>query len=243
MKEISDQKLEALGLPVMQAKVYLAALELGQATIQALSLKSGVNRSTIYTFIDELKARGYLFETKQGKRKVYNAANPEHVVETERNRMQNLETLLPELQAINNASIKKPRVRYYEGMQGIKEVYLDMIHDKEDIVSYEDLQHLKEGLSKSVYDRIPAERAANKVHLSSISRDTPAAREFCKDDDKLLRRTKFIKDDDFKTEIKIYGHKIALINLRGDTPFCVLIENKHLADTMRMLWKQLWNRL
>src|SRR5262245_53631512 len=124
MKKITDQELESLGLPIMQARVYLAALELGQATIQTLSLKSGINRSTIYTFIDDLKASGHLFETRQGKRKFYNAANPEHIVETAQSRMKSLEKLLPELQAINNKSTKKARVRYYEGMQGIKEVYM-----------------------------------------------------------------------------------------------------------------------
>ncbi|MCB1532865.1 MAG: hypothetical protein KDJ35_08345 [Alphaproteobacteria bacterium] len=243
MRKISDEKLWALGLPLMQSRVYVAALELGQAGLQALSRKSGVNRSTIYTFIDELKARGYLYETRRGKRKLYNAASPVHVMETARARMNTLESLLPELEALNNASMKKPRVRYYEGMQGIKEVYLDMINDAQDIVSYEDLQHLKEGLPKVIYDRIPAERAANNVRLFAISRDTPTARQFCKQDKELKRQTKFITNEEFKTEIKIYGHKIALINLRGLTPFCVLIENQHLADTMRMLWKQLWDRL
>ena len=243
MIDISDKKLESLGLPLMQARVYIAALQLGQASMQSLSRKSGVSRSTIYTFIEELKAQGYLFETKNGKRRVYTAANPEHVVDTQRDRIQALEDFLPELQAINNTPGLKPKVTYYEGMQGIKEVYLEILRTGEDIVSYEDIQHLKEGLPKDIYNRIPRERAAKNIRLTSISRDTPLAREYCEKNKDLLRQTKFIKDDDFKTEIKIYANNIALINLRGEVPFCVLIENKHLADTMRMLWKQLWDRI
>lgn len=243
MIKVNDQQLEALGLPAMQGRVYLAALELGQATMQALSRKSGVNRSTIYTFMNELKARGYIFETQQGKRKIYSAANPDHLVAAERERMKNLEAFLPELQAINNESSTKPRVTYLEGMEGIREVYQDMARENKDIVSYEDLEHLKKGLSKSIYDWAPQERAKQGIHLSAISRDCPEARRFCENDKELLRTTKFIKDNDFKTEIKIYGSKIAMINLRGQTPFCVLIENKHLADTMRMIWQQLWQRL
>ena len=69
--EISENLLKTLGMNQMQAQVYVAALELGEATMQALARKSAVNRSTIYTFIDELKARGYILETRKNKRTIH----------------------------------------------------------------------------------------------------------------------------------------------------------------------------
>jgi len=243
MKVISEEKLNALGLPIMQAKVYIASLQLGQASIQSIARKSGVSRSTIYTFIDEMIAKHYLFETVQGKRKLYSAASPERILEDEASRFKKLQNLLPELQALNNNIKRKPRVTYYEGMEGIKEVYQDMINEKDNIFAYEDLKHLKEGLPKSIFKWFPGERAKHGIHISSISRDSKEARKFSQKNQKLLRTTRFIEDEDFKTDINIYGNKIALMDLRSDMPFCVLIENKHLADTLKMLWKQLWNRL
>lgn len=238
-----DAKIEALGLGPLQGRVYLAALELGQATIQALSRKSGVNRSTIYTFIDDMKSRGFLFETKRARRKIYSAVHPEKIVELQKRRARNLEGMLPELLAINNASSARPRVTYYEGMQGIEEVYKDMLRTKTEIVAYEDIQHLKEGLPTEIYKWFPKERASRNIAINTISRDTVQAREFSKNDKDLLRKTKFIKASDFKTDINIYGDKIALMDLRGNPAFCVLIENKNLAETMRMIWRQLWDRI
>jgi sugar-specific transcriptional regulator TrmB len=243
MIKISEEKMSALGLAPMQAKIYLAALELGQATIQALAQKSGVNRSTIYTFIDDLKSREYILEIKRGKRKIYAAAHPDRIFEIEKNRLAALESLMPELMAINNVSSKKPRVTYYEGMQGIREVYADMLRGPKEINAYEDLQHLKEGLSPEIFKWFPKERAKRGIKILSISRDTPMAREFSKKNSTLLRDIKFIKTNDFKTDINIYGDKIALIDLRGDPPFCVLIQNRNLAQTMLMLWVELWEKI
>ena len=48
------EALEAYGLNKKQAKVYLACLELGLATVQDLAKRSGVRRTTIYSLLDEL---------------------------------------------------------------------------------------------------------------------------------------------------------------------------------------------
>ncbi|HMO78179.1 MAG TPA: hypothetical protein PKA42_01010 [Candidatus Paceibacterota bacterium] len=195
------------------------------------------------TFIDQLKAGGYLHETRKGQRKVYAAVNPEQLLVIGKSRLEKLEAIMPDLLAINNASAQKPRVTYYEGIQGIEEVYADMLRDKKEITAYEDLQHLKEGLSARLFEWFPKERVRKDILIRSISRDTVEAREFSKRNIGLLRETKFINSNDLKTDINIYGNKVALMDLRGNPQFCVLIENKHLADTMRSLWSQLWSRL
>src|SRR3989344_5545561 len=100
--EISENLLTTLGFDHMQAQVYLAALELGEATMQALARKSGVNRSTIYTFIDDLKDRGYILETQKNKRRIYSAVHPEHLVGMQKTRLTELQNILPELLAIRN---------------------------------------------------------------------------------------------------------------------------------------------
>lgn len=241
--EISENLLKTLGLHQLQAQVYVAALELGEATMQALARKSAVNRSTIYTFIDELKSCGYILETKKNKRKVYSAVHPERLVEMQKSRVGELQGILPEMLAVYNKSGPKPRVTFYEGIQGIEDVYADMLRDKKEILAYEDLESLLTTFAGRSTINFPQERTRRDILIRTISRDTPAAREFCKRNRGLLRETKFISALDFKTDINIYGDKVALMDLRGSPPSCVLIENNHLAETMRIVWKQLWEKL
>ncbi|OGG50919.1 hypothetical protein A2763_02670 [Candidatus Kaiserbacteria bacterium RIFCSPHIGHO2_01_FULL_54_36] len=243
MAEISENLLKTLGLNAMQAQVYVAALELGEATMQALARKSGVNRSTIYTFIDELKARGFILEGRKHKRNVYSAAHPEALVEMQQSKVAELQRLLPELMAINNKSDKKPRVTFYEGFSGVEEVYNDQLREKKEILAYEDLEALLGELPERMSYWFPAERAKRDILIRSISRDVPLAREFSKRNRGLLRETKFITAPKFKTDINIYGDKVALIDLQASSPFAVIIENHNLAETMRTVWKQLWDKL
>ncbi len=239
---VSKQLLLPLGLSEFQAKVYIAALELGEASMQQLSQKSGVKRTTIYHFIDELRERGFISETRKRKRLVYSAVDPEYILELEKGRLVELHQLLPDLQAIHNKSHRKPRVTFYEGLQGIKEVYADTLKEKQPIIAYSDFEHMKQVLG-DFFDQYPPERARKNITFQSIVRDSPIARENSKRDYGLLRDTKFLSSGDLKTEINIYGDKVALMSFRSNPPFVVLIEDHDIAETLRTGWHALWSKL
>jgi len=243
MSELSDTLKSILGMTDMQVRVYIAALELGLGTMQELARRSGVNRSTIYTFIDELQERGYILQTRKARRWMYTAVHPEQLIMMQKNRILGLERILPELLAINNQSKKKPRITFYEGLRGIQDVYEDMLRERKEICAYEDLDNLKRALPDQYFNYFPKERAKRDILIRSISRDTPFAREFSKRNKGLLRETKFTKTDELKTDINIYGNKVALMDLRGNPMSSVLIENANLAQTMRAMWKLLWDSL
>lgn len=233
MKNISKQLLKSLGLSQDQAAVYMAALELGSANVQQISRKSGVKRTTIYHFLDDLKQRGIITETTKRKRSMYSAVAPDQLLEIEKTRLGELEHILPELRAIQNESRIKPRVTFYEGVEGIKEVYADILKDKKDIAAFEDLENMKKILPKQFYEWFPAERAKRDIIYRGISRDSAEAREFAENDPKFLRTTKLLKSADWKTAINIYGDKVALVSFRTKIPFSVLIEDQNIAETLR----------
>lgn len=243
MKKVSKQLLNSLGLSEVQAAVYFAALELGGANMQELARKSGIKRTSIYNFIDDLKERGFITETIKKKRKVYSAVDPDQLVEIEKTRLSELERTLPELRAIQNKSRTKPRVAFYEGIEGIKEVYADMLKDKKEILAYEDLEHMSIALPKIFYDWFPPERARRGIPFKSILRDSSEARHLIQKNIRLLRQSKLLNTADWKTEINIYGDKVALMSFRSKMPFCVLIEDHDIAETLRTLWNELWKRL
>src|SRR3990167_237510 len=129
--------MQPLGLSEQEVAVYLAALELGEANIQEISRKSGVKRTSIYNFIDTLKARQLLSEIKKGKRKLYSAVSPHHLVDEQKSKVASVERLIPQLLAIQNSVRNKPRVSFYEGIEGIKEIYAMTLRDKQTISGWE----------------------------------------------------------------------------------------------------------
>lgn len=244
MKKGITSLFSILGITKDQGAIYLAALEIGEGTIQDLSRASGVKRTSIYNFINELKEKGLLSSATRGKRKIYEATSPRQLLEIGKSRLVDIEEIIPELSALYTTKYDKPKVLYFEGVDDIKKAYADMLSTRLPIVSYEDIDYLKKMLPEKYYAYLPPERARLGIPLKAISKDSPAARKFSENDRVLQRQTKFIKTNSpLKTEINIYGKKVLMISFREDRPFATIIEDKDIAETLRIGWELLWNRL
>jgi len=242
--KIDAALFQTLGLSTSEVQIYLAALELGESTVQELARKSGIKRTSIYNFIDKLKDRQILTETKRNKRSIFSATNPHRLVELGKIRIRELEHFLPQLLAINNRSLRKPRVTFHEGIEGIKEIYNDMLQERRPIIGWSDQKHMWPILGKEYCESFPPERAKRGISLQIIANDTTENRKFSEKDKELLRETKFISSEsDLRTEINIYGDKVLLASFRSHPAFAVLVEDKDIAETLRVTWKELWKRL
>lgn len=226
-----------------QAKVYLAALELGQANMKELAEKSGLKRTSVYNYVKELIGKKLMATGKKRKRTVYSAIHPNMLIEIEKARLAELHRNLPELLAIYNKSKTKPRVTFYEGVDGIKEVLQDMLKEKQTVSAFSDFKHMAAVFGDYYFDVFPPERARRGIISRNIVPDTPKARELAKTDAKYLRETKFLPVPDLKTEINIYGNKVALNSYQSNPPFGVIIEDHDISETLRTIWQQLWNKI
>lgn len=114
------QELLAIGLSDKEADVYLAALQLGYSSVQEISQKANINRTTVYTHIKNLISRGLLSATEKNGKIFYVAERPEklqYIYEQQENeikrRRQMLDQIMPKLESIYNVAKDKPSVRYY----------------------------------------------------------------------------------------------------------------------------------
>lgn len=243
MKKELENILKDIGLSQDQSRVYLASLELGEATMQELATKSGVPRTSIYNFMKEMVRKRLIASGRRKKRTVYSAIHPNILLELQKGRMTELQNLLPELVAIHNSAKNKPRVTFHEGVEGIKEILFDMIKEGREVRAWSDYDAMAESFGEYYFDVFPAERAKRKIFCRNIVVDTPKAREFSKKDNRYLRESKFARIEGLKTEINIYGDKVALNSFDSNHPFALLIEDRNIASTLRTIWQQQWENL
>lgn len=125
MNELKS-KLHEFGLSDKESNVYLAMLELGPSSAQDIAKKAGVNRATTYVMLESLKRRGLMSSVERGKKILFAAESPEHLisvveseVQTARGRKERLESVMPQFMALFNAIEDKPKVRFFEGEEGI----------------------------------------------------------------------------------------------------------------------------
>ncbi|MEK7460666.1 MAG: helix-turn-helix domain-containing protein, partial [Patescibacteria group bacterium] len=121
-----EKTLEKLGLSEKEARVYLALLGIGQATVQQIAKKAGVVRPTTYVILETLSKKG-LATTVEKNGKVYFAAeSPEQLQQFLKQQEQEISTkveelkrAMPELVSIFALSGDRPTMRFYEGKDGV----------------------------------------------------------------------------------------------------------------------------
>lgn len=121
--------LAELGLAPKEADTYIAMLELGPSSVQDIAKKAGINRTTTYVMIEGLKKHGLVSTFDKGKKTLFAAENPDQLIEilTRQSNVidakrSKLEQTLPRLLAIFNTVGDKPRVRFLEGEEPMREI-------------------------------------------------------------------------------------------------------------------------
>lgn len=233
--------LQRLGLNDKEAKMYLACLELGSASVQEIAEKSGVKRTSIYNFLEDMKARGFISEVRHGKRILLVPEDPHVLLKKAEEQRKHLEEALPEFMSIYNRPGEKPKVRFYQGVEGLKRIYEDTLTAGETIYEISDYERMFETIEQDWMWNYPKYRAEKDIKAYSIAKEGLQAEKVRAKDEEQLRETRFVKDVNFETEINIYGDKVAMLSFRR--PYAgVIIEDKAIAQTLRSMWRIIWNQ-
>lgn len=239
---MSIETLKQLGLSDNETKVYLAALELGQATVQELGKKSGVKRTTVYTAIDGLKEKGIISQIKKGAKTLLMAESPEVLGQIAERRAQMFKESLPELKSIYNIGGEKPKVRFYEGREGYYAVYKNILKDEPKellaIASYEDwLKHIDWDFEEDWTKK----RIAKGIKLRWLDFKTPKVEERAKEGKQGLREIRFLpREFPFTSSMFIYGGKIILMSGKQKEFMAVIIENSEFSQMQKQVFEILW---
>jgi len=242
-----EKSLQSLGMTEKQAKVYLAALELGHGNVQTIAQKAGLKRPTVYIIIDELVKKGFL-SIGPGKRgSSYVAENPENLkLKLEENK-KSLDYALPFLRAMYNEEKSKPQVRIYEGVEAMRQIYFDTLwKSKTEILFFSAINKINETMP-DLMDRW-LERLQDKDHQLRTRDLINPDKDSLKYAQRLLTinplaQVKVMPKDSkiFLSEADnaIFDDKIMLVSFK-DKLFTTIIQSAVLADSVRALYELAW---
>ena len=241
-----SQKLQTAGLSKKEADIYLALLELGEANIAQIVKKATIKRSTVYETLELLKRRGLVSQGRLKKRTIFYAESPEKIPESLEAKRQAVEEAMPELLSLMNLLDKKPKIKYYDGIAGVKEVFEDTLrYPDQEILTLFPYPYINLG-EDYFQDYYLPERVKRKIWSRAIIPDTPANKEFAAYlRENAITNTKFVSDPAFKVfdiEIKIYGdNKLGIISYKEDLG--LIIESKKIYDGLKAIFETMWNVL
>lgn len=234
--------LQNLGLDDKETKIYLALLELGSGTVQEVAKKSGVLRTNIYNFISSMKAKGIVSEVIEDHKIVLVPENPDVLVKRAEKNYQEIKNALPELMGIFNLPGTKPKVRFYEGLEGLKKAYNEMLESGEKaIYGFSDYKKLFEVISEDWAWNFPERRKKNKIFFYCLAKNDEWGRKVKAKDKEHMRETKLFKELQLDTEINIFENKVAMLSFRR--PYsAVIIEDRAIAMSMKSIWQGWWDK-
>lgn len=233
------------GLSENEAKLYLAALELGEASVQDMAKKAAVKRTSIYYMLDELESKGVLTTTKRNKKIYYIAASPTDLLKSFRSRLVEFEKTAEILEQHRGKIFKKPRIYFLQGPSGFKQVWnlIFNSHPKEYRITTEGLNFLDFVKEKYVISDIIKLKKDLGVKSFQIIPDSAYARKIVAKDAVENRQSRLLPLHTKLpfTEI-ISSSLVAYISPRFNDNIFV-VEDETFAEGRKVVFDLLWSRL
>ncbi len=243
-----EKQLEKFGLSEKEACVYLATLELDAAGVSEIAKKAGLNRSTTYVILDSLKKKGLMGVAgeKEHSTLIFTATSPERLQQLAEESVKKFtelvgiaQNIMPELKSMHKGTKKKPRVRYFEGIEGLISAYEDTLTATETIRAYASIENMHATL-QDYFPEYYNRRAGKGIHIRSIHPDTKEARERVKHNKEEARDSALVPKEEyaFSPEINIYDNKIVFVSLIEK--FSLIIESDELANAFKKVFELSW---
>ncbi len=235
--------LSKLGLADKRADIYLACLESRGLTAYAIAKRIGLKRPTVYDILNTLMKEGLVYVSFKKNSKCYYPAEPEILLKKLKKREKELNEVMPFLNSLyNKPNSKKPIIKYYEGVEGIKEMYDDslaslkkgdemLVYCGQDVLNY---------LPKYV-DQYVEQRVKKGIRVRGIYKKTKELQYYMKNNKEQLREVQIVNEELFtlNNEINIYNNKLAIASYNKEF-FGILIESEEIYRSQRTIFELAW---
>jgi len=240
------------GLSDKGAAVYVATLELGHGTVSQISRKAGINRTTGYDILSSLTSEGLVEISGKEPKQEYVAESPDNLLKLLDKKTESLNKKILELEAKTQKAkafvpllktIQKvgdrSTVKFYEGVEGLKQVYEDTLTSHEKIRAFATVEYMHDTLG-NYFPAYYKRRAGKGIAIKTILPNTPLSAERATHDKEEARESTLVPADrfTFSPEINIYDNKTMIASWREKLG--IIIESAEIADAMKKIFELAW---
>lgn len=254
VSENTEQALTGFGLTAPEIQVYLTLLELGSQPAGTVARKSKLKRGHTYNILADLIQKGVVQEFTKNKVKYFTCSSPTMLISLMENRAEELDTkkkkllqVIPDLLQIRNPGAVQPKVRFFQGADGIKEIYEDTLRTSDKhLYAVGDFDHFfPREQNQELNDwqwHYCTRRAKKGIWYMGITNKSKTSDIAFKKRIAEKRKMKMLKGVDLSVEVVIYGNKVAIVSSSRDM-VGLIIEDKPTADTLRNFHQAVWKML
>lgn len=248
---MNQELLKHIGLSDNEARVYTALLRGGVLSVSALTKQTKIKRSNLYHVTEALTKKGVIVKMMRHEVAHFQATDPEKLLilveqqeEQLRHHREALELTLPDLKSLFHLSTQQPSVRSYEGIDGLKKIYEDILKQGKDIRLIRSVLDNNQAKLAQLVKRQIAKQVRAGIHariLAPLMPSTPA--KILERDKSNLVERRIMPRDQFTlpSQVMLYGNTVALTDFdHPDTIISTVIENRSIAKTFGTLFEYIW---
>lgn len=235
-----EEALKEMSLNDKEIKVYLALLKLGQNTVNEISKEADLNRVTCYDILKSLLEKGYVSYVIKSGVKYFESVEPSKFLDELKLKQEKMQEIMPELELIKKSLLEKPDIETYEGINGLKSIFNDILKENKqadfigapkmlDALEFYFPHFIKQKRKQNIFSRV-------------ITEDCKEMHNYKKKAPKKYINMKFINKKIEITKI-IYGSKVAFLTFDKENSIGILINHKEITNSERNMFKILWSSL
>lgn len=236
--------LSAAGLSITEAKCYTALLERTEWKPAELAKNVQETRTNVYKILDNLVAMGLAERFDKDKKLHYRATNPMRLLEIARARRATMEAAEKELELQTGNLVREyvknneqAGVRYFQGQEGIREIFTEIAQAKSDVV----FVHTTAGMDfygVEVMHNLRVLGIEAGVQRRALTPDGPNAAKDYKENDAVsnLQRT-WLQTNDYTAPVEwgAFDDKLYIISY-GREALGLMIQSQQIAQAFIQLF-------
>jgi len=230
-------------------KIYLDLYKHGQSFASSVSLRTGIDRTTVYSVIRRLLSKGVIAQTMVNDVSAYLPVSPEFFADRIDDSIRDLEAqkrmsllFAEEMKKIARATFSKTKVKIYDGDESIKGLYKQTLAGTRQQKSFVNIDKIPDSmraflkgpfmkmkLKKSVRSKVIVPQSDRNVRYSQLDQGSN-------------RETRVVKNlpFDLHSEIILFnGDEVALIDFHQRI-YGIVISSETFYRTMEAIFDYVW---
>ncbi|TMS57956.1 transcriptional regulator [Imbroritus primus] len=236
-----EQAMDQLGIRGKLYSAYMAALELGEATVNQIATRAGLGRTTAYSILERLEEEGLVTMVERGEKRLVVPEDPHVLLQRLENKQRTLIELMPQLRSLYNSSRTKPEIRFYEGEDAVRTVLWDTLTAQSKMLrGVLSTSQLLESVGEQQMEEYIQQRIARGIHLQVLRSASQDIDTLWPDSDGQLRELRYAPEHiTLGMTTYVYDDKVVMLSSKRED-YGLIIRSKDFANLYAAMFDGLW---
>lgn len=231
-------------------QIYLDIFRHGQSFASSVATRTEIDRTTVYSALKRLLKQGIIVQTKLNDVRAYMAVSPEIFVDRVDRRMDELKAernmaliFAKEIQKISKSDFLAPKIRIFEGVDAIKNLYEQTLEKSGQQKSFLTLDYIPQSLRQFLTVQFIESKKKKKVFSKVLVANNSKSKRYGELDRESNRESRVVKSHPFNlhSEIILFaGKQVAIIDFHKQI-YGMVIDSETFYKTMEAMFDFIWD--